>query len=55
MFVWEKVRLCDLRDDLDAETRRRHAREPLVYPVEAPNGVESGLELGDFERDSWPE
>jgi hypothetical protein len=54
MFVWEKVRLRDLRDDLDAETRRRHAREPLVPPGEAPNGSQPGRELVDFERDSWP-
>jgi hypothetical protein len=53
MFVWEKVRLRDLRDDLEAETRRRQARERIVYPGEA--GVDARLELVDFERDSWPQ
>jgi hypothetical protein len=53
MLVWEKVRLRSLRDDLDAETRRRLAREPVVLPEEA--GVRLGLDLVDFERDSWPQ
>jgi hypothetical protein len=53
MLVWEKVRLRSLRNDLAAETRRRLVREPVVLAEEA--GVHAGLELVDFERDSWPQ
>jgi hypothetical protein len=54
MFVWEKVRLRGLRDDLAADAKRRDARERNVHLGEAPNGAEGGLALVDFERDSWP-
>jgi hypothetical protein len=55
MFVWEKVRLRDLRDDLAADAKRRDASERNVHLAEAPNGAEGGLALVDFERDSWPQ
>jgi hypothetical protein len=54
MFVWEKIRLRDLRDDLDAESTRRQARERLAHALEAASGTEGELALVDFERDSWP-
>jgi hypothetical protein len=52
MFVWETVRLRTLRDDLDAETRRRHGR--FGHPRETLIGAQDGLELVDFERDLGP-
>ena len=54
MFVWEKIRLRDLRDDLDAEISRRHVRAAVSHPQKAPNSDQEAVELVDFERDSWP-
>jgi hypothetical protein len=55
MFVWEKVRLRDLRDDLDAEINRRRAHESVGHSPESARSDPDALELVDFERDSWPQ
>jgi hypothetical protein len=55
MFVWEKVRLRDLRDDLDAETKRRRAHEGVGRSPEIAGSPQDAIELVDFERDSWPQ
>jgi hypothetical protein len=54
MFVWEKVRLRDLRDDLDAEINRRRVHERVGRSPEIAGGAPDAIELVDFERDSWP-
>jgi hypothetical protein len=54
MFVWEKIRLRDLREDLEAETARRHVHEALAEPQDASDCVQDAVELDDFERDPWP-
>ncbi|HEV7564665.1 MAG TPA: hypothetical protein VGO31_01745 [Microbacteriaceae bacterium] len=55
MFIWEKVRLRDLRDDLDAEINRRRVHESVDPSREIPRSDPDALELVDFERDSWPQ
>jgi hypothetical protein len=55
MFVWEKIRLRNLRDDLAAATSRRDLRDGVVHLQEASNADTGALELVDFERDSWPQ
>jgi hypothetical protein len=55
MFVWEKVRLRDLRDDLDSEINRRRAHEEVGRSQKIAGSASDAIELGDFERDSWPQ